>query len=123
MAGSESALGEWVFGLPNGSMDEEPRIMAQVAYYDGVRTIGVLYDNSLIDPEIGVILTDDVTIIENVNGLLLFYYQSRSFKFNSKGILVNLFEKAASQSIMDGIGASDNHFCEFVICHLVFSHT
>ena len=24
MAASESALGEWVFGLPNGSMDEEP---------------------------------------------------------------------------------------------------
>ena len=51
MAASESALGEWVFGLPNGSMDEEPRIMAQVAYYDGVRTIGVLYDNSLIGME------------------------------------------------------------------------
>jgi branched-chain amino acid transport system substrate-binding protein len=51
MAASESALGEWVFGLPNGSMDEEPRIMAQVAYYDGVRTIGVLYDNSLIGTE------------------------------------------------------------------------
>jgi ABC-type branched-subunit amino acid transport system substrate-binding protein len=51
MAASESALGEWVFALPNGSMDEEPRIMAQVAYYDGVRTIGVLYDNSLIGME------------------------------------------------------------------------
>jgi ABC-type branched-subunit amino acid transport system substrate-binding protein len=51
MAASESALGEWVFALPNGSMDEEPRIMAQVASYDGVRTIGVLYDNSLIGVE------------------------------------------------------------------------
>lgn len=51
MAASESALGEWVFALPNGSMDEEPRIMAQVAAYDGVRTVGVLYDNSLIGVE------------------------------------------------------------------------
>ena len=42
MAASESALGDWVFSLPNGSMDEEPRIMAQVAHFDGVRTIAVL---------------------------------------------------------------------------------
>jgi branched-chain amino acid transport system substrate-binding protein len=48
MAGTEAMLNEWVFGLPNGSMDEEPIVMAQVAWYDGVRSVGVMFEESFI---------------------------------------------------------------------------
>lgn len=51
MAASESMLGEWVFGLPAGSMEEEPIIMATVAALDGCRTVGLAFENSLIGRE------------------------------------------------------------------------
>jgi ABC-type branched-subunit amino acid transport system substrate-binding protein len=51
MAGTESMLGEWVFALNNGSMAEEPRIMAAVASYDGCRTVGIAHETSLIGDE------------------------------------------------------------------------
>lgn len=51
MAGTESMLGEWVFALNNGSMPEEPRIMAAVAGYDGCRTVGIACEASLIGDE------------------------------------------------------------------------
>ena len=40
MAATESMLGEWVFALNNGSMEEEPVIMAAVAKHDGRRASG-----------------------------------------------------------------------------------
>ncbi len=51
LGGSENMLGEWVFGLPAGSMEEEPIIMAKVAWYDGCRSVGIVYENSLIGHE------------------------------------------------------------------------
>jgi branched-chain amino acid transport system substrate-binding protein len=51
MGASESMLGEWVFGLPAGSMEEEPIIMATVAALDGCRTVGVAFEDSLIGNE------------------------------------------------------------------------
>ncbi|MDG4667910.1 ABC transporter substrate-binding protein [Mycobacterium sp. 236(2023)] len=51
MGASESMLGEWVFGLPAGSMEEEPIIMATVAALDGCRTVGVAFEDSLIGRE------------------------------------------------------------------------
>lgn len=51
MAASESMLGEWVFGLPAGSMEEEPIIMATVAALDGCRTVGLAFENSRIGRE------------------------------------------------------------------------
>ncbi|MED5811809.1 ABC transporter substrate-binding protein [Mycolicibacterium sp. 050232] len=51
MAASESMLGEWVFGLPAGSMEEEPIIMATVAALDGCRTVGLAFEDSLIGRE------------------------------------------------------------------------
>jgi len=51
MAGTETMLGEWVFALNNGSMPEEPRIMAAVATYDGCRTVGIVQEASLIGDE------------------------------------------------------------------------
>jgi ABC-type branched-subunit amino acid transport system substrate-binding protein len=51
MAGTETMLGEWVFALNNGSMPEEPRIMAAIASYDGCQTVGIAYEASLIGEE------------------------------------------------------------------------
>ena len=51
MAGTETMLGEWVFALNNGSMPEEPRIMAAIATYDGCATVGIAYEASLIGEE------------------------------------------------------------------------
>jgi ABC-type branched-subunit amino acid transport system substrate-binding protein len=51
MGGTESMLGEWVFGLNAGSMEEEPLIMAAVAAYDGCRSVGIAYEDSLIGQE------------------------------------------------------------------------
>src|SRR5262245_35371025 len=48
MAGTESMLGEWVLALNNGSMEEEPLIMAAVASYDGCRSVAIAYEASLI---------------------------------------------------------------------------
>jgi branched-chain amino acid transport system substrate-binding protein len=51
MGGTESMLGEWMFSLPNGSMEEEPIIMAQVAWYDGCRSVAIAYEDSLLGNE------------------------------------------------------------------------
>ena len=51
MGGTESMLGEWMFGLPAGSLEEEPIIMATVAAFDGCRTVGIAYEDSLIGHE------------------------------------------------------------------------
>jgi branched-chain amino acid transport system substrate-binding protein len=51
MGASENMLGEWVFGLPAGSMEEEPVIMATVAALDGCKTVGIAFESSLIGDE------------------------------------------------------------------------
>jgi branched-chain amino acid transport system substrate-binding protein len=51
MGGTESMLGEWVFALNNGSMEEEPIIMAAVAKHDGRQSVALAYEQSLIGQE------------------------------------------------------------------------
>jgi len=51
MAATESMLGEWVFALNNGSMEEEPVIMAAIARHDGRGRVGIAYEQSLIGQE------------------------------------------------------------------------
>lgn len=51
MGASESMLGEWVFALPAGSMEEEPIIMATMAHLDGCRSVGIAFEDSLIGAE------------------------------------------------------------------------
>ena len=51
MAASESLLGDWFFGLPAGSMEEEPIIMATIAALDGRRSVGIAFEDSLIGAE------------------------------------------------------------------------
>jgi branched-chain amino acid transport system substrate-binding protein len=51
VAGTESMLGDWCFALPAGSMEEEPIIMASVARHDGCKSIGFLYEDSMLGAE------------------------------------------------------------------------
>ncbi len=51
MAASETLLGEWFFGLPAGSMEEEPIIMTTVAALDGHHSVGIAFEDSLIGAE------------------------------------------------------------------------
>ena len=51
LSGSEGALGEWCFALNNGSMPEEPVMLAAVMIGDGRRGIAIAYESSLIGKE------------------------------------------------------------------------
>lgn len=51
LSGSEGALGEWTFALNNGSMPEEPVMLAAVLLGDGRSRIAIAYEASLIGKE------------------------------------------------------------------------
>jgi len=51
MAASENALGDYFFALPAGSLEEEPIIIAAIAAMDGIKSVGVAYEGSLIGQE------------------------------------------------------------------------
>ncbi|MGE2734193.1 ABC transporter substrate-binding protein [Mycolicibacterium vaccae] len=51
LSGSEGALGEWCFALNNGSMAEEPVMLAAVMIGDGRERIAIAYESSLIGKE------------------------------------------------------------------------
>lgn len=51
LSGSEGALGEWCFALNNGSMAEEPVMLAAVMIGDGRSRIAIAYEASLIGKE------------------------------------------------------------------------
>lgn len=51
LSGSEGALGEWTFALNNGSMPEEPVMLAAVMLGDGHSRIAIAYEASLIGKE------------------------------------------------------------------------
>ena len=51
LSGSEGALGEWCFALNNGSMAEEPVMLAAVMLGDNRSRIAIAYEASLIGKE------------------------------------------------------------------------
>ncbi|OBK77370.1 ABC transporter substrate-binding protein [Mycobacterium sp. 1164985.4] len=51
LSGSEEALGEWTFALNNGSMPEEPVMLAAVMLGDERSRIAIAYEASLIGKE------------------------------------------------------------------------
>jgi branched-chain amino acid transport system substrate-binding protein len=51
LSGSEGALGEWCFALNNGSMPEEPRMLASVLRGDERMRIAIAHESSLIGKE------------------------------------------------------------------------
>jgi branched-chain amino acid transport system substrate-binding protein len=48
ICGADEWLGEWTFGLPNGSMTDEPIVIAHLIKKAGLMTTGVLVERSLI---------------------------------------------------------------------------
>ena len=51
LCGSDDWLGEWTFGLPNGSMTDEPIVIAHLMAQAGLHTAGVLFERSFIGHE------------------------------------------------------------------------
>jgi ABC-type branched-subunit amino acid transport system substrate-binding protein len=48
LCGTDEWLGEWTFALPNGSMTDEPIVIAHLAANAGAKTAGVLVERSVI---------------------------------------------------------------------------
>jgi branched-chain amino acid transport system substrate-binding protein len=48
ICGADDWLGEWSFALPNGSMTDEPIVIAHLAAKAGAKTVGVLVERSVI---------------------------------------------------------------------------
>ena len=48
LCGADDWLGEWTFGLPNGSMTDEPIMLAHLIARAGLESAGVLVERSLI---------------------------------------------------------------------------
>jgi hypothetical protein len=46
MSGSDDWLGEWTFGLPNGSMTDEPILIAHLIARSGLKSAGVLVERA-----------------------------------------------------------------------------
>src|SRR2546430_8766600 len=76
-----------------------------------------LDDNSLVNPKISVILTNYLTIVHDADWLLLFDSESSLLKFNSQRVLINLFEEARTQLIVNCVGAPDDCLSEIVVRH------
>ena len=51
MTGTDRWYGEWCFGINNGSMPEDPRLMTNYLGIKGVKTVAVIYDHSAIGEE------------------------------------------------------------------------
>lgn len=49
--GSDQLYGEWCFSISNGSLPEEPRLMANYLAHESVDRIGVIYEDSAIGDE------------------------------------------------------------------------
>lgn len=49
--GSDALYGNWCFSISNGSLPEEPYVMANYLAHEGVGRIGVIYDESAIGLE------------------------------------------------------------------------
>ena len=49
--GTDLQFGEWMFGVTNGSLSEEPYLMANYLAHQGTRKIGVVYEDSAIGHE------------------------------------------------------------------------
>ena len=77
-----------------------------------------LDSNPLIDPQIGIILSDDLTIIDDSDWFLLFDPESQFLKLDSKRVLINLLEKSRAQCIMNFIGTTDDLLSEIAILHV-----
>ncbi|MFH1006333.1 MAG: ABC transporter substrate-binding protein [Candidatus Latescibacterota bacterium] len=51
MTGTDGWYGEWCFGINNGSLSEDPRLMTNYLGIQGVKTVAVIYEHSAIGEE------------------------------------------------------------------------
>lgn len=51
MTGTDGWYGEWCFGINNGSLSEDPRLMTNYLGLQGVKTVAVIYERSAIGEE------------------------------------------------------------------------
>src|SRR6267143_3450476 len=78
-------------------------------------------DNLIVNPQIGVILSHNLTLVRDVDGFLLLDSKSQLFKLDSQGVLVDFFEKAEPQRVVNFVGAADDYLGEVIIFHMVDS--
>ena len=65
-------------------------------------------DHAFIDPQISVVLPNNLTFIINTDRLLLFDSQFQFFQFYSKCVFINLFQKAGTKSVVDFVSTADD---------------
>jgi hypothetical protein len=80
-------------------------------------------DDTLIHPQVSIVLTDYLTLIQDIYWLSLFDSESLLLKFDSKGILINLLKKARSKSVVDLIRAANDRLGEVIVLHKTSNKT
>ena len=92
-----------------------------LVFFDQCQSGFQLDDNSIVNPKIGVILANYLTIIRDADWLLLFDSESCFLKFDAQRVLINLFEESRAELIVDCIGAANDCLSEFVVPSLLSS--
>jgi hypothetical protein len=77
-----------------------------------------LYDDLILNQEIGQILADDPALVGNPQGSLWSNTEAAAPKLVHQRTFINLFDKSAAQSIRDLEGAAQDSFCDFIGVHL-----
>jgi hypothetical protein len=70
-----------------------------------------------IDPEIGIVLADYLTGVDDLYWFLLFDREAESLEFYAERILVNFLEKPRTESVVDLISATDDFLRKVIILH------
>src|SRR5712664_622539 len=79
------------------------------------------YDNVILNPQIGEILSHNFTFVRDVDGFLLLDSESQLFKLNPKSVLIHFFEEAGAQRIVNFVSAADDYFSEVIVFHCIAS--
>jgi hypothetical protein len=72
-------------------------------------------DYVFIDPEIRVILSHNLTDVNDLYRFLLLHREAESIEFDAESILIHFFEKPRTQSVVDLIRITDDLLCEDIV--------
>ncbi len=70
-----------------------------------------------IDAQISKIVTDDLSVIADLDRLLLSHANAGLLQFDAQCVLIYFFEKARTEGFMNFVCVSDDLVCESVVCH------
>jgi hypothetical protein len=73
--------------------------------------------HAFIDPQISVVLPNNLAAIGHIDRLLLFDFQSQLFKFDSERVFIDLLKKAGTKRVVDCIRTTDDLLCEVIVFH------